>query len=66
MIRAKETDGSEWVEADVFDEVLTALKLILPLAKGYAPEGQSKQARHTCDDWIAAAVAAVERAESTT
>lgn len=44
-------------------DLLATLKLILPLAKGYAPEGQSKQARSTCNDWIAAAVAAVERAE---
>lgn len=47
------------------DDLLAALKLILPLAKGYAPKGQSKEARQTCNEWIAAAIAAVERAEGT-
>jgi hypothetical protein len=40
------------------------LRLILPLAKGYAPEGQTAAARRTCDRWINAAedvLAAVER-----
>ena len=44
-------------------DLLGALKLILPLAKGYAPEGQSVQARKTCDSWIDAADAAIGKAE---
>lgn len=44
-------------------ELLNALQLILPLAKGYAPSGQTKTARATCDSWIAAAEAAIAKAE---
>lgn len=44
--------------------LVEALLRILPLAKGYAPEGQTAAARRTCDRWINAAedvLAAVER-----
>lgn len=39
-----------------------AVRLILPLAKGYAPEGQTASARASCDRYIAAAEAAIEPA----
>ena len=39
-----------------------ALVLILPLAKGYAPDGQSDCAKKTCRAWIEAAEAALARA----
>jgi len=32
-----------------------ALRLVLPLAKGYAPEGQTATAKATCRSWIEAA-----------
>jgi hypothetical protein len=30
VIRAMETDGSKWVDAETFDEVLAALKMFYP------------------------------------
>ncbi len=36
-----------------------ALELILPLAKGYAPEGQTDTAKRTCRSWIEVAEAAL-------
>ena len=34
-------------------EVLrVALELILPLAKGYAPKGQTNKAKATCRSWV--------------
>jgi len=39
------------------DRLRAALRLILPLAKGYSPPGQSESARRTCNEWIAAAEA---------
>lgn len=44
-------------------DLLAALKLILPLAKGYAPDGQTRSARDTCNSWIEIAMAAIARAE---
>ncbi len=44
-------------------ELLTALQLILPLAKGYQPEGQTDTARATCRSWIEAAETAIAKAE---
>lgn len=43
-------------------DLLKALKLILPLAKGYSPRGQSERARATCSGWIEAAEAALAKA----
>jgi hypothetical protein len=40
-------------------EVVEALELVLPLAKGYRPYHQTPKARRTCDNWIAAADAAL-------
>lgn len=37
-IRVTEDDGSRWVTEEAFNELVTALRLILPLAKGYAAE----------------------------
>lgn len=45
-----------------FDALVEALELILPLAKGYAPEGQSDTAKTTCRGWIEAACAALAAA----
>ncbi|MGV3580029.1 hypothetical protein [Brevundimonas sp.] len=42
-------------------ELVEALQLILPLAKGYAPEGQTTTAKRTCASWIEAAEAALAR-----
>lgn len=44
-------------------DLLAALHLIIPLARGYAPEGQTPTARATCDAWIAAAEAVLAKAE---
>lgn len=49
------------LEASAAD-LLEALLLILPLAKGYAPEGQSLTARQTCNSWITAAEDAIAKA----
>ena len=43
-------------------DLLEALQLILPLAKGYAPEGQSLTARRTCNEWVTAAEDAIAKA----
>lgn len=43
-------------------ELLEALILVLPLAKGYRPEGQTAAARRTCNSWIDAAEAAIAKA----
>jgi hypothetical protein len=37
-----------------------ALRLILPLAKGYSPPNQSEQAKKTCQSWIEAAERALK------
>lgn len=42
--------------------LLQALTLILPLAKGYSPEGQSLTARRTCNEWVTAAEDAIAKA----
>jgi len=42
-------------------ELLEALILILPLAKGYSPADQSSAAKRTCQSWIDAAENAIER-----
>jgi len=42
-------NGKAGIEA--LPEVVAALELVMPLAKGYHPENQSKQARITCDKW---------------
>lgn len=34
------------------DGLRVALELILPLAKGYKPDGQTEQAVRTCASWI--------------
>lgn len=47
---------------DQRDELLNALNLILPLAKGYAPAGQTPEAKRTCNAWISAAEAAIAKA----
>lgn len=47
-------------------DMLDALVLILPLAKGYAPEGQTAEAKRTCDAWIAFAEAVIAKATATT
>lgn len=43
-------------------ELLEALRLILPLAKGYRPEGQTATARATCNSWVEAAEEAIAKA----
>jgi hypothetical protein len=43
-------------------EVLDALQLILPLAKGYSPAGQTDTAKATCRSWFATAEDVIERA----
>ena len=35
------------------EEAAWALEVILPLAKGYAPERQTDTAKRTCRDWVA-------------
>jgi len=50
--------------AAVVADLLDALALILPLAKGYRPEGQTDTARRTCQSWIEAAEEAIAKAES--
>ncbi len=47
------------------EALVEALELILPLAKGYAPKGQTPKARQTCNAWIAAADAALALARET-
>lgn len=44
-------------------DILKALELILPLAKGYAPEGQTDTAKKTCQSWIDVAEEAVTKAK---
>ena len=44
-------------------DLLKALELILPLAKGYAPKGQTDAAKRTCRSWIASAEDAIAKAE---
>jgi len=41
------------------EELLDVLRLILPLAKGYAPTGQTDEARKTCQKWVDAAEAVI-------
>lgn len=43
-------------------ELLQALELVLPLAKGYRPPKQSDSARLSCRRWIETAEAAIARA----
>ncbi len=43
-------------------DLMAALELILPLAKGYAPKGQSATAKKTCREWIFFAEAAIAKA----
>lgn len=43
-------------------DLLEALTLILPLAKGYRPEGQTDTARRTCNSWVEAAEEAIAKA----
>ena len=45
--------------SELAGKLAEALRLILPLAKGYCPEGQTETARTTCRDWIVAAEAAL-------
>ena len=45
-------------------ELLDAIQLILPLAKGYAPAGQTDTAKRTCRSWIEAAEEAVAKADA--
>ena len=35
MIRVTESDGSEWVDAETFDDILAALKAILAVYQNY-------------------------------
>ena len=44
-------------------DLLEALELILPLAKGYAPKNQTDSAKRTCRSWIASAEAALDSAK---
>jgi hypothetical protein len=44
-------------------DLLEAIQLILPLAKGYKPDGQTATARKTCYSLIKIAEEAVARAE---
>lgn len=44
-------------------DLLDAIKLVLPLAKGYRPDGQTETARKTCDSWISVAEEIVAKAE---
>ena len=44
-------------------DLLEAIRLILPLAKGYNPDNQSDTARATCRSWIEHAEAAIAKAE---
>ncbi len=44
-------------------DVLEALELILPLARGYRPAGQTDTAKRTCNSWIQAAEAAITKAK---
>lgn len=43
-------------------DLLEAVRMILPLARGYAPAHQTAEARRTCDGWLAAAEAAITKA----
>ena len=43
-------------------ELYDAIELILPLARGYRPEGQTYEARQTCRSWIEAAENALAKA----
>lgn len=45
---------------DALQPLRAALRLVLPLAKGYAPAGQSDSARKTCREWVQAAEDALE------
>lgn len=47
-------------------DLLEALVLILPLAKGYQPEGQTDTARRTCNSWVEAAEQAIAKATGAT
>ena len=47
-------------------DLLRALNLVLPLAKGYAPVGQTDTAKATCRSWIEAAQEAISKATETT
>ena len=59
--------GTAYTRKDLSDariaELEHALKLILPLARGYNPPGQSKQAHKTCWSWIEVAVEALKTPE---
>ena len=68
-LAAAERDRLREAMADEIDrlkaintDLLKALELILPLAKGYAPKGQTDAAKRTCRSWITEAEAAVDRA----
>jgi len=34
------------------EKMAEALQLVMPLAKGYSPEGQTIEAKRTCRSWI--------------
>lgn len=45
------------------DSLVKALELILPLAKGYSPNGQTAQAKATCHSWVELAEDALSQAK---
>lgn len=48
---APNTDAIKSLRSDI-EALSDALRLILPLAKGYSPSGQTATARATCNSWI--------------
>lgn len=60
----RHNDAVDCFEAKVALEAAAAamregIELILPLAKGYSPDGQSAQAKQSCSRWIEAAETAL-------
>ena len=59
--RAAEADRAEIVRLrEALVNTVGAIETILPLAKGYNPKGQTKQAFETCNRWIRAAIVAMD------
>ncbi len=58
----RKEDTAYWQAAERIDELSDAVRLILPLAKGYRPENQTAAAKETCRSWIRTAEDALARA----